>query len=117
MLPANVVLADLAATQALAAAIEPHLRVGDLLALRGDLGAGKTEFARALLRARGVTGDVPSPTFTLLQTYETPGLLISHFDLYRLKSSDELEELGWDCISPQWRMAVVAAPSKSEAVG
>ena len=89
-------LPDLAATRALAARIVPLLRQGDVLTLSGDLGAGKTEFARALLRALGVIDDIPSPTFTLVQTYETKNFSVSHFDLYRLKSSDELDELGWN---------------------
>ncbi len=92
----NIPLPDIAATQSLAETIAPLLRKTDILALHGDLGAGKTEFARALLRALGVTGDVPSPTFTLVQTYDTKNFLVSHFDLYRLKSADELDELGWE---------------------
>ncbi len=96
MLPSNYSLPDLAATKALAKVIAPKLKKGDVIALSGELGAGKTEFARALLHELGAQGDVPSPTFTLLQTYEAEGLLISHFDLYRLKSPDELDELGWD---------------------
>jgi len=91
-----VFLSDLMATEKLAQKIAPHLSKGDVLALSGELGTGKTEFARALLRALGMTGDVPSPTFTLMQSYDINGLLISHFYLYRLKSSDELDELGWD---------------------
>lgn len=90
------ILPDLFATQALAARIALDLRAGDVLALSGDLGVGKTEFARAMLWALGVTDDVPSPTFTLIQRYEVNGFVISHFDLYRLSSSDELDELGWD---------------------
>ena len=94
--PSPILLPNLAATQALAASLAPQLRTGDVIALTGDLGVGKTEFARALLHALGVTGDVPSPTFTLVQSYEANGLLISHFDLYRLKTADELDELGWE---------------------
>ncbi len=95
-MPDRVPLPDLEATKALAAALAPQLAQGDVIALVGDLGAGKTEFARALLKQLGVQGEVPSPTFTLLQTYDVSGLHISHFDLYRLKSANELEELGWD---------------------
>jgi len=88
-------LPDLDATARLGAGIAGDLRPGDAVALWGDLGAGKTTLARAILRALGVTDDVPSPTFTLVQNYETSPR-IAHFDLYRLKSAREMEELGFE---------------------
>lgn len=74
------------------------VRTGDLIALHGDLGAGKTTFARAFLMAMAHPDpiEVPSPTFTLVQTYELPRLKMSHFDLYRLIDPAELDELGLD---------------------
>jgi len=74
------------------------LKANDVLCLRGDLGTGKTVFARALIRH--LSGDpdldVPSPTFTLVQSYETPKGVIRHFDLYRTQKAEELYELGWE---------------------
>lgn len=94
---AHIDLADEAATRTLGRAIARALRPGDCLALSGDLGVGKTALARAIIQAAmGDACPVPSPTFTLVQRYETPGLTIWHFDLYRLGHADELLELGWD---------------------
>jgi tRNA threonylcarbamoyl adenosine modification protein YjeE len=87
-------LGDLAGTEALGARIAAGLGIGDTVALQGDLGAGKTTLARAILRALGVTESVPSPTFTLVQTYETPRLAVRHYDLYRIRSPREIDELG-----------------------
>jgi tRNA threonylcarbamoyladenosine biosynthesis protein TsaE len=87
-------LKDEAATAELGARIARALAPGDVVALSGELGAGKTALARAILRARGVAGHVPSPTFTLVQAYETPGLTVHHFDLYRIEDEQELRELG-----------------------
>ena len=93
----TLALPDQAATEALAARIQPLLRPGDVVALGGDLGAGKTVLARALIRAAaGAEVEVPSPTFTLVQAYELPAGTIWHFDLYRLSGPDEVIELGWD---------------------
>ena len=88
-------LADESATVELARRIAGVARGGDVIALAGDLGVGKTRFARAFIDA--LTGDaeeVPSPTFTLLQTYESPAGTIWHFDLYRLSRPAEAYELG-----------------------
>ena len=88
-------LRDLAATHGLAARLAGALRGGDLIALRGDLGAGKSELARAIIRARaGAELEVPSPTFTVVQDYPLDGLTIRHIDLYRIADPDELFELG-----------------------
>ncbi|MCL4766409.1 MAG: tRNA (adenosine(37)-N6)-threonylcarbamoyltransferase complex ATPase subunit type 1 TsaE [Hyphomicrobiaceae bacterium] len=74
------------------------LKQGDVVALRGDLGAGKTTLARAIIRAMlgDETAEVPSPTFSLVQTYAAPRFPVSHFDLYRLGSAEEARELGLD---------------------
>ena len=87
-------LPDLGATQALGARIAARLQPGDAVAPAGDLGAGKTTLVRAILASLGVRENVPSPTFTLVQSYETPRLSVSHYDLYRLKSEGEMDELG-----------------------
>jgi len=91
---ARLALGSLADTDALGAAIAPGLAVGDTVALAGDLGAGKTTLARAILTALGLTGPMPSPTFTLVQTYEAPCLAVHHYDLYRLEDPREIAELG-----------------------
>lgn len=92
----RVPLPDVTATRTLGAHIAAGLETGDAVALEGDLGAGKTTLARAILRALGVTEDVPSPTFTLVQHYETPRLTVRHYDLYRIENASEMEELGLD---------------------
>ncbi|MDE2181771.1 MAG: tRNA (adenosine(37)-N6)-threonylcarbamoyltransferase complex ATPase subunit type 1 TsaE [Alphaproteobacteria bacterium] len=93
---ATLDLADQEATAALGARIAKGLRRGDLVALHGELGAGKTTLARAVLRALSVTETVPSPTFTLVQSYDTPRLPVCHYDLYRIENTVELEELALD---------------------
>jgi tRNA threonylcarbamoyladenosine biosynthesis protein TsaE len=86
-----------AATTWLGEALAGLLRPGDTVLLEGPIGAGKTHLARALIRFRlGRAEDVPSPTFTLVQTYAAPGAEIWHADLYRLSHPDEVWELGLD---------------------
>jgi tRNA threonylcarbamoyl adenosine modification protein YjeE len=89
---------DEAGTVRLAELIALKIRVGDAIALCGDLGAGKTTLARALIGALyGVSApEVPRPHVRLLHTYETPRLAVSHFDFYRLRSADEARELGFE---------------------
>jgi tRNA threonylcarbamoyladenosine biosynthesis protein TsaE len=87
------------ATETLARRLAPCLGAGDVLLLEGEIGAGKTHFARALIRAlleraRAPEEDIPSPTFTLVQTYVAGALEIWHADLYRLSDPQEIEELG-----------------------
>ncbi len=117
----RVVSAPMEHTHSLTGLDEPELerlaelvaftvRVGDLIALTGDLGAGKSTFARAFIRAvSGTPGlDVPSPTFTLVQTYETARLGLTHCDLYRLTDAAEIDELGvgealvWGAVMVEW---------------
>ncbi|RUW69987.1 MULTISPECIES: tRNA (adenosine(37)-N6)-threonylcarbamoyltransferase complex ATPase subunit type 1 TsaE [unclassified Mesorhizobium] len=109
-------LADEAATARLGEDLAMALRPGDVLALKGDLGAGKSTLARALIRALADDAglDVPSPTFTLVQSYETR-LPVHHFDLYRLSSASELDELGFDDALAQGGAALVEWPERAEA--
>ena len=85
-------------TAQLAQTIASHARAGDAILLSGPLGAGKSVFARAFLRSFCAMADmeVPSPTYTLVQAYEAPTATAYHFDLWRLGSVEELDELGWD---------------------
>jgi tRNA threonylcarbamoyladenosine biosynthesis protein TsaE len=94
--PGSLVLADETATASLAAALAARALPGDVLTLSGVLGAGKTSFARFFIRALGIGEEVPSPTFTLVQTYETTRGTVWHFDLYRLTSPEEVWELGFE---------------------
>ena len=93
-LASDFVVRSLAETEELAGRIAPSLRKGDTIVLNGDLGAGKTTFVRAILRAAGVREEVPSPSFTLVQEYEANGCRFTHCDLYRIESPQELDEMG-----------------------
>ena len=87
-------LPDETATVALAARIAAMAAPGDIIALKGDLGTGKTAFARAFIRACGNQDEVPSPTFTLVQVYDAGPTVIWHFDLYRIRAPEDAWELG-----------------------
>lgn len=91
-----ILLPDEAATARIGVALADRLRPGDIVALSGELGAGKSSLARSILRALGWGGEVPSPTFTLVQSYEPPDVDIAiwHCDLYRLERPDEADALG-----------------------
>jgi tRNA threonylcarbamoyladenosine biosynthesis protein TsaE len=91
-------LADAAATEALGARLAPLLRPGDVVALFGDLGAGKTSLARGVLAALGLAEEAPSPTFAIVQPYAPPEVTmpVAHVDLYRLDDPGDVIELGLD---------------------
>jgi tRNA threonylcarbamoyladenosine biosynthesis protein TsaE len=94
----TLTLPDLAATEALATRVAARARPGDAILLEGPLGAGKSAFARAFLRAasRDPALEVPSPTFTLVQGYDLPAGPAHHFDLWRLEGPEGVPELGWE---------------------
>lgn len=85
-----------AETEALGERLAARLTGGEVIAYTGDLGAGKTAFTRGLARGLGITDRVTSPTFTIVNEYEGGCLPLFHFDMYRLSSSDELYDIGWE---------------------
>lgn len=89
-------LADEAATAAAAIRLGPAIQAGTVIHLSGDLGAGKTNFCRALIRSFGYNGRVKSPTFTLVEPYNLPRFPLYHFDFYRFSSGEELRETGFE---------------------
>lgn len=90
------VLPDLAAMERFGTRIAARIRVGDVVALEGGLGAGKTTLSRAILAALGHEGEVPSPTFTIIESYHTLDPPVVHADFYRLEHPSEAAELGLD---------------------
>ena len=110
-------LPDDAATGALAqrlAVALPEPIGGLTLLLRGELGAGKSTFARALIRALGHQGPVPSPTYTLVEPYELSAGSVYHIDLYRISSEDELRYLGWTELDEGFR--IVEWPDRAPGI-
>ena len=83
-------------TEALGAHLAQRLKPGTVIAYRGDLGAGKTAFTRGLARGLGITEPVTSPTYTIVNEYLSGKMPLFHFDMYRLSSSDELFDIGWE---------------------
>ena len=83
-------------TEQLGQALAEHLGPGTVVAFTGDLGAGKTAFVRGLARGLGIPDRVTSPTFTIVNEYEGGRLPLFHFDMYRLASSEELFDIGWE---------------------
>lgn len=94
----SIALPDLAAIGQLGARVAEALRPGDIVALVGDLGAGKTTLARAIIKALGYQGEVPSPSFTIVELYDPPQTRIPvvHADFYRLERPEEADEIGMD---------------------
>jgi len=105
----TVFLADADATEALGRSLGRALGPGHFVALYGDLGAGKSCLARGIARGLGVTGPVPSPTYTLVAVYEELPVPLAHADWYRLADEEELEQLGWDDLT-DGRVVVVEWP-------
>ncbi len=83
-------------TEAIGAALVQRLGPGSIVAFTGDLGAGKTAFVRGMAQGLGITQRVTSPTFTIVNEYEGGRLPLFHFDMYRLSSSDDLFDIGWE---------------------
>ncbi|MEO8459743.1 MAG: tRNA (adenosine(37)-N6)-threonylcarbamoyltransferase complex ATPase subunit type 1 TsaE [Dokdonella sp.] len=96
----------------LATAVAPHVGTGGVIHLRGELGAGKTTFARALLKAIGVGERIKSPTYSLIETYECGDLRIHHLDLYRIADPGELEWLGLPELTGSGTLLLVEWPER-----
>jgi tRNA threonylcarbamoyladenosine biosynthesis protein TsaE len=93
-----MILHDESATEELGKALARRLGPGDVIALSGPLGVGKTALARAVIRALGHQGEVPSPSFAIVQPYEDLDPPIWHVDLYRIEDAGEMDELGLDSL-------------------
>jgi tRNA threonylcarbamoyladenosine biosynthesis protein TsaE len=93
-----MILRDEEATAQAGAALASVIEPGDVITLSGPLGVGKTALARGLIRALGYVGEVPSPSFALVQPYEELDPPLWHVDLYRLENASEIEELGLDAV-------------------
>lgn len=108
----SVHLADEAAVAQWAQSLAPQLGQGGIIHLRGELGAGKTTFARALLQALGVQGRIKSPTYSLIESYAVDALAIHHLDLYRIADPGELEWLGLDELLGDHSLILIEWPER-----
>ncbi|TDR43299.1 tRNA threonylcarbamoyladenosine biosynthesis protein TsaE [Tahibacter aquaticus] len=108
----SVHLADEAAVAQWAQSLAPQLGQGGIIHLYGELGAGKTTFARALLQALGVQGRIKSPTYSLIESYAVDALAIHHLDLYRIADPGELEWLGLDELLGDHSLILIEWPER-----
>jgi len=114
----SLILPDPESTKSLARALAAALPAdagGWAILLHGELGAGKSTFARAMLQSLGHEGVVPSPTYTLVEPYDLPGYTAYHIDLYRINTTDELEFLGWSDL--QDGLKLVEWPERAPQLG
>lgn len=100
-------------TRALGMRLAKQLMAGDAIMLYGDMGAGKSELTRGIARGLGIEGAIPSPTFTIMQAYDSGRIPLYHFDWYRLASAEELYEMGMDEYLTGDGVAVVEWPSQA----
>ena len=115
----RLALPDLAAMRGLGEAIAAALRPGDVVALSGELGAGKTTLARAILAALGYPGEVPSPSFALFELYDPPALRlpVTHADFYRLEHPAEAAAIGLDDDYREGRVLLAEWPENAGGFG
>lgn len=110
----SIHLASEADTLALGARLAQCLVPGDIVFLRGELGAGKTTLARGLLHALGYQQSIKSPTYTIVEPYQCPGKLVYHFDLYRLSDPEELLDMGFTDYLTRDALILIEWPEKAE---
>ena len=108
---------SVADTEAVAGELARALRPGSVIALEGDLGAGKTQFVRGLVKALGGAGEqVSSPTYVLLHVYDAPAMKVYHLDAYRVHGADDFEQIGFDELLEQGGVVVVEWASRVKAL-
>lgn len=109
--PSDFALSEL---QAWGESFGARLEPGTIVTLQGDLGAGKTTLAQAICRGVGIREDVTSPTFALVNQYQTSGLTLFHLDLYRLRGPEDLTNIGWDDIINSDAIVIVEWPERAQ---